>query len=42
VARVAPAALAADLRPDELWYWAVFILLGTLLVEGFVANRTAA
>jgi hypothetical protein len=41
-ARVAPAALAADLRPDELWYWAVFILLGILLMEGFVANRTAA
>jgi hypothetical protein len=42
VVRFAPAALAADLRPDELWHWAVFILLGALLVEGFIANRTPA
>ena len=32
--------VAGDLRDDEKWYWVVFILAGTLLVEGFVANRT--
>jgi hypothetical protein len=41
-AKAAPTTLTADLRPDEYWYVAVFILLGILLVEGFVANRTAA
>jgi len=35
-------ALTADWRDDEIWHWVVFILLGTLLAEGFVANRTAA
>jgi len=35
-------ALSTDLREDEKWYWAVFILLGVLLLEGFLANRTAA
>lgn len=37
-----PAALSADVRPGEFWHWPVFILLGLLLVEGFVANRTPA
>ncbi len=35
-------ALSSDLREDEKWYWAVFIMVGLMLVEGFVANRTAA
>jgi hypothetical protein len=38
----ASLALTGDLRDDEVWYWVVFILLGILLLEGFVANRTAA
>ena len=38
----AALALTGDLRDDELWHWVVLILLGVLLVEGFVANRTAA
>ncbi len=38
----AASALSADLREDERWYWIVFILLAVLLLEGFVANRTAA
>jgi hypothetical protein len=38
----AALTVAGDLRDDEKWYWVVFILAGTLLVEGFVANRTAA
>ena len=35
-------ALTGDLRDDEVWHWVVLILLGVLLIEGFVANRTAA
>jgi len=35
-------ASTADLRDDEVWHWVVFVLLGTLLAEGFLANRTAA
>ncbi len=38
----AALALTGDLRDDEVWHWVVLILLGVLLVEGFVANRTAA
>jgi hypothetical protein len=35
-------AMSAELREDEIWHRAVFILLGVLLLEGFLANRTAA
>ncbi len=38
----AALTVAGDLRDDEKWYWVVFILAGTLLLEGFVANRTPA
>lgn len=30
------------LRSDELWPWLAMILAGMLLVENFLANRTAA
>lgn len=38
----AEAAFSGDLRDDELWHWVVFALVGMLLTEGFLANRTAA
>ncbi|HVW00318.1 MAG TPA: hypothetical protein VHB77_08260, partial [Planctomycetaceae bacterium] len=31
-----------DARPNELWPWAACLLLGVLLLEGFVGNRTTA
>ena len=34
--------LAGELRSDERWYWVVLVLVSFLLIEGFVANRTAA
>jgi hypothetical protein len=37
----APSA-STDLRDDEIWHWFVFGLLGLLVTESFVANRTAA
>ncbi len=33
---------AADLRRDEIWHWIACSLLGVLLLEGFVGNRTTA
>jgi hypothetical protein len=42
-ATVQVAGLSSEeLRDDEIWHWAVFGLLGLLLAEGLVANRTAA
>lgn len=38
----ATLALTGDLRDDEIWHWFTLVLLSFLLVEGFVANRTAA
>lgn len=40
--QTASLALTGDLRDDEIWHWAALILLSFLLIEGFVANRTAA
>lgn len=39
-----PVAVVAevDLRKDELWHWVACALLGVLLLEGFVGNRTTA
>jgi hypothetical protein len=31
-----------DLRSDEQWHWAAFLLAGMLLLETFVANRTVS
>ncbi len=31
-----------DLRSDEIWHWILLALLGVLLVENFLANRTPA
>lgn len=36
------AAQAADLHRDEIWHWVACALLGVLLLEGFVGNRTTA
>lgn len=33
---------AVDLQRDELWHWVACVLLGVLLLEGFVGNRTTA
>ena len=35
-------AAAGNLRNDEVWHWVLLVLLGTLLVESLLANRTAA
>ncbi|MEX0818068.1 MAG: hypothetical protein WD070_00700, partial [Pirellulaceae bacterium] len=40
VATVAPNTV--ELRDDEIWHWIVFMLVGVLCVEGFLANRTTA
>jgi len=29
-----------ELRRDEVWHWVLLVLLGILLIEGFVANRS--
>jgi hypothetical protein len=42
VQNAAVKAQAGELRSDERWYWVVLILISFLLIEGFVANRTAA
>ena len=36
------AALGTELIDSEFWPWIAVVLLGTLLIEGLVANRTAA
>ncbi len=36
------SAHAVDLHRDELWHWVACLLLGALLLEGFVGNRTTA
>lgn len=36
------AAQGVDLHRDELWHWVACALLGVLLLEGFVGNRTTA
>lgn len=36
------AASATDLRHDERWSWVAVALVGLLLAEGFVANRTVS
>lgn len=42
-ANAAAAALAAtDLRQDEQWHWAAVVLVGLMLLESFVANRTVS
>jgi hypothetical protein len=41
-AQATSQTIAGDLRDDERWYWVLLCLTGTLLIEGFVANRTAA
>jgi hypothetical protein len=41
-ARAAAAAFSGDLRDDEIWQYVLLGLVGALLIEGFVANRTAA
>jgi len=33
---------ALELRQDEFWHWVACVLLGVLLLEGFVGNRTTA
>jgi hypothetical protein len=38
----APEVVGTELIDSELWPWLAMILLGTLVVEGFVANRTEA
>ncbi len=42
VARVAKNLSDDRLRGDELWPWLALGLLGVLLLENFLANRTAA
>ena len=43
VARQSTPRLADDrLRSDEIWPWLALTLVGLLLVENFLANRTAA
>jgi hypothetical protein len=37
-----PINQATDLRRDEIWHWIACALLGVLLLEGFVGNRTTA
>jgi hypothetical protein len=39
---VSAASPNADVRDDEIWHWFAFTLVGALLLEGFLANRTAA
>ncbi|HEY2250667.1 MAG TPA: BatA domain-containing protein [Planctomycetaceae bacterium] len=41
-APVQSLVLTGDLRDDEIWHWVILVLLSFLLVEGLVANRTAA
>jgi hypothetical protein len=41
-AQPVPAVAEVDLRKDELWHWVACALLGVLLLEGFVGNRTTA
>lgn len=41
-ASVASSAELSDLRRDEIWHWIACVLLGVLLLEGFVGNRTTA
>jgi hypothetical protein len=42
-ARQRSRAIADDrLRDDEIWPWLAFALIGVLLLENFLANRTAA
>jgi hypothetical protein len=41
-AQSAPAVAEVDLRKDELWHWVACALLGVMLLEGFVGNRTTA
>jgi hypothetical protein len=31
-----------EFRPDELWHWIACVVLGVVLLEGFVGNRTTA
>ena len=31
-----------EFQQDEVWHWAACALLGVLLLEGFVGNRTTA
>lgn len=31
-----------ELQQDELWHWVGCVLLGVMLLEGFVGNRTTA
>ena len=35
-------AASVDLRPDEIWHWLLLCLLAVLVLENFLANRTAA
>jgi hypothetical protein len=41
-AEVQVAALGSELLDSECWPWLALALLGLLVVEGMVANRTAA
>ncbi len=36
------ALAATDLRQDEQWHWAAVVLVGLMLLESFVANRTVS
>lgn len=40
----APEQMATDdrIRPDEIWPWLALALVGIMLIETFLANRTAA
>jgi hypothetical protein len=31
-----------EFRPDEVWHWIACLILGVVLLEGFVGNRTTA
>lgn len=42
VSAAAAPTQAVDLHRDELWHWVACALLGVLLLEGFVGNRTTA
>jgi hypothetical protein len=41
-ARGNPGSTDERARSDEIWPWLALTLLGMLMVENFLANRTAA
>jgi len=40
--QAARAAVSDQVRPDEIWHWVILGLLGCLLLESFLGNRTVA